>query len=208
MVGGGFIEPIGRGALLAPPPSSPWPRPAPSALVDRCVSGEPRAWRALHRIYHPMAVAFLRKLGIDDGELDDACQDVFVQVFRYLPRFRGEAELKTWLFRLCASEAANVRRRARTARTAATLLRRELAARPPVCGLELSAEMARRKIHAALAALKQDEREAFVLHEMEGVSGERIAALAGCPVATVWRRLHYARRTFQTALADGRAAPS
>ena len=43
----------------------------------------------------------------------------------------------------------------------------------------------------------------FVLFEMEGVSGEQIARIVDCPVATVWRRLHYARQAFREALEAG-----
>lgn len=179
------------------------PHPARSpqaALVGRCVSGEADAWRDLHRTTYPVAAAFLRKLGVGDGDLEDACQEVFVQMFRYLPTFRGQAELTTWLYRLCATEAGNVRRRFRVGDTLRRLLRRELASTPPVTGPALSDEMARRKVEAALGALSPGERLVFVLYEMEGLKGEQIAEIAGCPVATVWRRLHYARQTFQDAL--------
>ena len=64
-------------------------------------------------------------------------------------------------------------------------------------------EMARRRIDAALAALKAGERQVFVLFEMQGLGGDEIAEIAGCPVATVWRRLHYARQTFRAALGAG-----
>ena len=176
---------------------------APGSLVSRCVSGDAEAWRSLHRAYHPIAAAFLRKMGVKDGDLEDACQEVFVQMFRYLPTFRGQSELKTWLYRLCITEAGNVRRRFRLADSVRRLLRRELAARPAVSGPGLSDEAARRRVEAALATLKEGERTVFVLYEMEGLAGEQIAEIAGCPVATVWRRLHYARRTFQAALAQG-----
>ena len=81
-----------------------------ATLVHRCVSGEPDAWRALHTHYRPIAGAFLRKLGVEGEELEDACQEVFLQMFRYLPRFRGEAQIKTWLYRLCVTSRAGTHR--------------------------------------------------------------------------------------------------
>lgn len=191
------------GALAHPPlpgPAAAAPRVAQSALVSRCVAGDPEAWRTLHRSTHPIAAAFLRKMGVKDRDLEDACQEVFVQMFRYLPTFRGQAELKTWLYRLCITEAGNVRRRFRLADAVRGLVRREAAARPPVSGPGMSDEAARRRVEAALASLKEGERLVFVLYEMEGLSGEEIAEIVGCPVATVWRRLHYARRTFEAAV--------
>src|SRR5450631_676766 len=78
-------------------------------LVERCVRGEGAAAHALHEKYYSAAAAFLRKLGARPDEMEDACQEVFLQFFRYLPSFRGEAQIKTWLFRLCITEARRAR---------------------------------------------------------------------------------------------------
>jgi len=146
-----------------------------------------------------MVKGFLRRLGVEAADREDACQEVFVRVVRYLPTFRGEATLKTWIFRLCATEARKARSRLRVADTVRQLVRREHAAN--VCGgagTAMSPERARRNVDAALAALKQDERLVFILFEMEGLSGDQVAARAGCAVSRVWQRLHHARRKFRT----------
>jgi RNA polymerase sigma-70 factor (ECF subfamily) len=169
------------------------------SLVTRCVEGDETAWRDLHRTYYPVAAAFLRKLGIKEGELADTCQEVFVTLFRHLPTFRGESELKTWLYRLCATEAAKSRRRSRLWGTMLRVLHQEHEGEP-IASLEWSQAHARKKVDEALDLMKADERLVFVLFEMEGLKGEQIASVVGCPVATVWRRLHYARRAFSEAL--------
>jgi DNA-directed RNA polymerase specialized sigma24 family protein len=64
------------------------------------------------------------------------------------------------------------------------------------CSEGALADRARR----ALAAMKDWERLVFVLYEIDGLAGKTIAAIVGCPVATVWRRLHDARATFRRAL--------
>src|SRR5687767_9230314 len=89
---------------------------APAVSVLRCVEGDRSAWPQLHRQYYPIAAAFLRKLGVDERDLEDACQEVFLQMFRYVASFRGDADPKTWLYRLCVTQARSVRRRARLAR--------------------------------------------------------------------------------------------
>src|SRR4051794_23893624 len=81
------------------------------AHIPRVAAGEQEAWRAFHTHYSPIAGAFLRKLGVRAPEIDDAVQEVFLQVYRYLPGFRGDALVRTWLFRLCITEARRVRRR-------------------------------------------------------------------------------------------------
>jgi RNA polymerase sigma-70 factor (ECF subfamily) len=173
--------------------------PAERRLAEQCILGDERAWGALHRRFSPMAVAFLRRLGVVESELEDAAQEVFCQVFRYLPRFREEAELRTWLYQLCITQARRIRR----AHRIRDILGRTLS-RAPIASLvsspAFSEVAAQRQIDAALTGLSEIERSVFVLYEMEGLAGKEIASIVGAKEATVWRRLHYARRSFRAAL--------
>jgi RNA polymerase sigma-70 factor (ECF subfamily) len=180
-----------------------WPK-VQATLVSRCVSGEPGAWRALHGKYHPIVAAYLRKLGVREGDLEDASQDVFLQAFRYLPAFRGEAQLATWLYRLCMTEARKARHRRRQAVAAREALEREGDPGRTAAGAEMSDRWAQRRVGAALEALSQGERLVFSLFEIRGLAGKEVAEIAGCPVATVWRRLHEARQTFRAAIEESR----
>lgn len=172
-----------------------------SRLLDDCIEGSALAWRQLHRRYYPVALAFLRKLGVSDRDLEDATQEVFLQLFRYLPRFRREAELSTWLYRLCITQARRLRRRAKLAAVLTHLLSLGPSAVLP-SSPTLPDDVARRRIEAALSNLSEAERTVFVLYEMEGLAGKEIAQIVSCPEASVWRRLHYARRTFCAALGE------
>jgi RNA polymerase sigma-70 factor (ECF subfamily) len=169
--------------------------------LDDCAEGDVGAWRELYSRYLPIAAAFLRKLGVRDADLEDATQDVFLQLFRYLPRFRGDAKLSTWLYRLCITQARRARRRTRVK----DVLSRLLSFAPPqeiVATPSLPEHVARARIEQALAVLVEGERNVFVLYEMEGVSGKEIARIEGIPEASVWRRLHYARKRVRTALGE------
>src|SRR5262245_47558865 len=175
-----------------------------TSLLQRCRSRDADAWRVLHQTYVPMVRSFLFRLGVDAADLDDACQEVFVSVHRYLPSFRGEATLKTWMFRLCTTEARKARQRRRVATDTARLVRSARATDLPANdGPDMSPERARRNVDAALASLKQKERLVFVLFEMEGLSGDQVAARAGCAVSRVWQQLHHARRKFRTVVESG-----
>ncbi len=169
-------------------------------LIARCVLGEDRAWRDLHRNYYPVASRFLRRMGIFASELDDACQEVFVQVFRYLARFERRADFRTWLYKLCLSQASRVRRRRRVHDALDWLLGRDPALREAAAEPEWSDSMVVERVRQALKQMKPMHREVFVLFEFEGIEGEEIARILGCPPATVRRRLHYARQEFETLL--------
>src|SRR3954464_9875457 len=94
-------------------PIGEWDTERESPLLLECVRGSHEAWRSLHFHHYPVTIAFLRKLGVSEVDLEDASQEVFLQMHRYLPRFRGNSELKTWLYRLCITQARNLRRRRR-----------------------------------------------------------------------------------------------
>jgi RNA polymerase sigma-70 factor, ECF subfamily len=166
-------------------------------LIARCVVGEDQAWRDLHREYHPIASRFLRRMGVPPGELEDTCQDVFVQVHRYLGRFEQRADFRTWLSQLCLSQANRLRRRQRVQKALDWMLGRhaptgEVGAQP-----EWSAAMVTQKVNQALAQMKPMHRTVLVLYEFEGVEGDEIARILACPATTVRRRLHYARQEFE-----------
>jgi RNA polymerase sigma-70 factor, ECF subfamily len=169
-------------------------------VIDRCVGGDERAWRELHRDYHGVAARFLRRMGIPAAELDDACQEVFVQVFRYMARFERRAEFQTWLYKLCLSQANRSRRRWRIRQARDWLMGHEATVHPNTGQPGWSEPELVRKVSHVLARMKAIHREVFVLFELEGLEGEAIAHILGCPPATVRRRLHYARTEFEALL--------
>jgi RNA polymerase sigma-70 factor (ECF subfamily) len=165
------------------------------AIVSRCVAGDDAAWASLYSRYARGTAHFLQRLGVAPEALDDAVQEVFLQAFRSLDKFRGEAAIKTWLCRLAVTQARRSREKARFAKRIRQLL-----------ALELTADMewddhqpgqAERLLQAGLNQLSALEREAFVLYELEGQAGVALATILGCPEATVYRRLHDARKKFQ-----------
>ena len=180
-------------------PIGEWDNECESPLLLECVRGNHEAWRALHVRYYPVTVAFLRKLGVGDADIEDASQEVFLQMHRYLPRFRGNAELKTWLYRLCITQARHLRRRRRVSNA----LRTWFSLRPESMNISspgYSEESARRRVQAALDSLSEADRVAVVLYEMEGLPGKQVAEISCCNEGTLWRRLHYARKKFVKAL--------
>jgi RNA polymerase sigma-70 factor (ECF subfamily) len=182
-------------AVLAGPPEV--------VLVGRCVAGDERAWRELYQAHFATAAAFLRKLGVRERDLDDVTQEVFTQLYRSLPQFRGESQLRTWLYRLCATQAKRARRfNAISEKIGSWFGQSE----PAGTAQELPADLACSKVSAALARLNEGERLVFVLYELEGLPGDEIAGIAGCPLATVWRRLHYARARFRSAIEEEAAS--
>ena len=170
-------------------------------VVARCVAGEDSAWRELHRTYGGVVWSFLARLGVPYASLDDATQEVFLRVFRNLASFRGEADFRTWLYRVCMTQARKTRRRAHLKLVLHQLFAR--AAEGDQFATQRLPDSTEQRIEAALLQLSDGERAVFVLYELEGVPGKDVAELVGCTEASVWRRLHHARQRFCAAVSAG-----
>lgn len=139
-----------------------------------------------------------RALGCREADLEDVAQDVFLVVRRKLTGFSGPS-LNAWLYGITRRTVSDYRRRAWLRRLRTGFLRSiETTAESEMTptrdasgGLE-----ARRILVHVLGKMSDVRRTAFVLFEVEGYSGEEIAELEQIPLATVYTRLHHARRDF------------
>jgi RNA polymerase sigma-70 factor (ECF subfamily) len=181
-------------------------RQSDAELIHRSVEGDSLAARDLHRKYAPIATAYLRKLGIRRDEIDDACQDVFLQFFRYLASFRAEAELKTWLFRLCVSEARRLRRRRKSGTALAALLRSHPTKNevPPASRSDATIQ---ELVKRAVDRMQPDQRQAFILFELDGLTGKEVAKIGGRSLPATVRRRYEAQRVLQKMLGIDKARP-
>jgi RNA polymerase sigma-70 factor (ECF subfamily) len=164
---------------------------ADDELVDRCRLGDTNAWRTLYERYSPSVHRFISALGIPPEEREDAAQDVFMAVYRSLARFRGEAQLSTWIYRIAARHAVRMGRRRRVREFLGALALRE----PPPPAAPDPSERASHlhMLDRMLSRLNPKKRTVFVLFEIEGLKVDEIARVVGCPENTVWSRLHHAR---------------
>lgn len=143
----------------------------------------------------------LRRLGVSDAALNDAVQDVFLIVHAQLERFEGRSSLTTWLFTLCRTVARERRRRARREREVFDTANVD-------DEIDLRADVARAAEHnerlslleGLLAGLEVEQRNVFILFEIERLTGEEIAEMLTLPLGTVYSRLQLARARFRQAL--------
>jgi RNA polymerase sigma-70 factor (ECF subfamily) len=169
------------------------------ALVERCRAGDRTALGEFYRQHRNEVMRNLsRVLGPHRSDLEDVLQDVFIEVFRSLSRFRGDAKLSTWLYRVCINVALQrLRKRKRQNEVPdedAPRAAGRIDEQTPERNLD-----ARRRINSVYAILDQlspKKRMVFVLHEIEGREPKEIAGIVGAPVLTVRTRLHYARKEF------------
>lgn len=146
---------------------------------------------------------FLVCLGIPAGDVDDLVQQTFLDVLHAAGRFREDGAVRPWLFGLAAMVARRHRRG--VGRTFERLLRwtrERIEEEPPTPAECFDLNVQGLRAQRALEALSPRKREAFVLVVLEGLSGDDAAAALTIPVATVWTRVHHARRELRSALVE------
>ena len=177
-------------------------------LIKRCRAAERAAHDELyHRFRRQVAGNLYRVLG-DRTDLDDLVQEVFVIAFRGLDRFRGDARLSTWLYRICVNVALGrirTRKRRPTAIGVADLDQTSpdpsLVERPETPERSLERRRDQELVYAVLEQLAPKKRVVLYLHEIEGLDLKEIAYLVDSNPVTVRTRLFYARREFYKLLA-------
>lgn len=122
-------------------------------------------------------------------DAQDAAQEVFVRLHRYLGRFDDALELAPWLYRMTVNVCRDLGRK----RPAHAEL--DLNAADPACGPERSARSAeeRRILRAVLRKLPEKERAALVLRDLEGLPTSEVARILGSSEATVRSQVSSAR---------------
>lgn len=155
------------------------------------------ALEAIYREHFDLVWSVLRRFGVDEADVDDACQDVFVIAHRRLGQFEGRAAIRTWLYSIAMRVAANRRRKA--ARRHALLAR--MPGTVPDDLEELAARgQARAILERLLDRLDEHKRVVFVLAELEELTVPAIASLVGENPRTIYSRLRAARAAVASAL--------
>jgi RNA polymerase sigma-70 factor (ECF subfamily) len=138
--------------------------------------------------------------GIPPSGVDDVVQEVFMVVHRKLPEFEGRASLRTWLSVIVRRVVADhVRKRGNA--PAGDPLEEDRPSGAPGPGETLEKKAAVKMLDALLAEMPDAQREVFLLHEVEELTGREIAEAVGANENTVFTRLRAARRIFKEGLA-------
>lgn len=179
----------------------PHPEPDPD-LLRRAQAGDEAAFGTIMRSYYERTFRLVYSIVRHEADARDVCQEIWLTVWRELPKFRGEARFGTWLHPIATRRALDHLRKRRpwfdrflpfdTGDTSVT------SAPEPATTLDAGthAEGTERRaaLQAALAALPPKLRAVLALREVEGLSYAEIAQATAIPAGTVMSRLYHARR--------------
>lgn len=171
-------------------------------LIERLKRGDESAFRILVEQYQDLV--YNTALGIVQSESDaeDVAQEVFIQVYRSIGSFKSEAKLSTWIYRITTTRALDLLR-ARKSKKRFGLLKRlwETAEESPMeniqdfnhPGVSLERKEEAAQLMTAIAQLPENQKVAFVLHKLEGLSYLEIAEVMGNTLPAVESLMHRAR---------------
>lgn len=169
----------------------------------RALAVSPRSdLESLYRAHARTVRRFAAALSSSD-ELDDVVQDVFLVAGQRLNAFRGESDIRTWLYGITRNVVRSRRRGQFRARHKYSEYSAEPKYQAPTPEEFLERKRNLSAVNHALENLDEKYRTALLLHAVHGLSGAEIAARTGVEPSTVWVRLHRARELLKLALLRG-----
>lgn len=197
-------------AAVTPPPQPAEPEDA--QLVRQAQGGDLEAYDQLVRRHQERVYATLYHMTSNHEDAADLTQDAFLKAYHALGGFKGDCSFFTWLYRIAVNRTLNFlkQRRNRTMHLSLNDLDLNAEHDPDMVAL-VSEQTPRRdmdltelqqKLNAALLKLSEVHRMAVVLHDIQGLPHEEIAAIMDCNPGTVRSRLFYARQQLQAYLSD------
>jgi len=173
------------------------------ALLAACATGDATALGALFDRFHVAVYRFAaRLLATDEAGRDDLVQATFLTLPRAAQSFRGTSSVKTWILGIASNLARQQRRSERRRRARHADLAGERPAAPSLLDEQVDRKRLLARIAEALAELPHDQQVAFILCDLEQLSGVEVARALSIPEGTLWRRLHNARKAMRAAVED------
>ncbi len=176
------------------------------ALIQRTLAGEQKAYELLVVKYQKRIERLVARMVRDADLVPDVVQETFINAYRALHQFRGDARFYTWLHRIAVNTTYKaLQEKKRNPLVSFTDLSPEdedqhetFADRQEPISEEtpeavVAARQVAQAVNDAMQALPPDSRHALELREMEGLSYEEIAQLTGVPIGTVRSRIFRAR---------------
>ena len=171
--------------------------------LQRAIRGDEAAMRQLWLRHSPHIDAVVRRLCGDHDIAADIAQEVWIQIFRALPGYRGESQFGTWAHRIAVNRTLNALRKTRRLANIETEVQEDSAVVEPDHERSFLAQ----SIEEAAAKLSPGARAVFMLHDVEGYTHEEIADELGITSGGSKSQLFKARAKLRSLLAhlvDGR----
>lgn len=172
-----------------------------AAVLAAAQDGDRAAQSLIFEAYKDRVARQVLRMTGDVASVDDLVQEVFISAFSAIGRFRGDAQLGTWLYTIAANRVRNwwdsQRRRRRREDIASDRCRPDGSDTPEA---DLEARQQRDRLYHALGELPDKLRESFVARAIEGMNLQEASVALGVPISTVSYRTRRAEKLLCAAL--------
>lgn len=194
---------------MSPSRRSPSAGLAEAEAIARAQRGDAAAFEQLYRLHKRRVYSLCLRMTSNTAEAEDLTQEAFLQLFRKIATFRGEAAFSTWLHRLSVNVVLmHFRRKSLpvTSLEEASEPDEEEGPRKDFGGPDnlLVGSVDRVHLERAIERLPRGYRMVFLLHDVEGYEHNEIAEMLGCSVGNSKSQLHKARLKMRALLHESR----
>lgn len=165
--------------------------------IRRAINGDESALRALWVEHSPRIDAVVRRLVGDPDQAADIAQEVWIQIFRALPSWRGDSQFSTWAHRIAVNRTLNALRSVRRLAKLETVMEDDTVS----VEQDMDRTFLAQSIDEAVQKLSPGARAVFVLHDVEGYTHEDIAKELGITSGGSKSQLFKARAKLRRLLA-------
>jgi RNA polymerase sigma-70 factor (ECF subfamily) len=176
-----------------------------AALAAGCLSGDMQAYEQLYRLQGTRMRNLARNLLGSQNDAEDAVQETFLKVQRYITSFRGQSSFVTWMFRILVNTCHDARR-SRTRRKELGQGESEESSPLPEMRAPGAHPALRMALERAIAKLTQHQRDVFLLYEVEGFRHSEIAGMLEITETASKNTLFQAKKSLRGMLEAPRSA--
>lgn len=178
------------------------PKLSDESVATACSTGDSAAVAELFVRFQAPVTRYLSRLVPSQADVQDLLQTTFLQIAKGRAHYAGRASVRTWLFGIATNVVKHHRRSGARFLRLLDAARRAAAPEPSSPGPDGDATHLLHRIELALRSLSHDQRFAFVLCEIEGLSAREAALVLETSEQAVWRRVCDARRALRSLVAQ------
>lgn len=179
-------------------------------LIEQLKKGDEAAFKAIVTQWQDMVYNTILGLVQNETEAEDLAQDVFVKVYESIGSFKGESKFSTWLYRIAVTRALEFLRSKKRKKRFGFLQPlfgddNAVTVQPADFhhpGISLDNKERAAHLFGAIAKLPENQRVAFTLHKLEGVSYKEISEILGTTVPAVESLMNRAKNNLRKYLED------
>ena len=167
------------------------------ALAKRAIKGDEDAWETIYRDHKPRLMSLCKRM-VGHSDAEDLVQDTFLQIHRKLSQYQGKSRLGTWIFRCGINACLMHLRRKRPEHISLDALDswQEMGGHDGV----LDKTELRVRLQRALDCLTAEERNALLMHEVEGYQHAELVELLGLTRSTIQHQVKSAKNAMKSKL--------